>query len=302
MVGPRPCSAELPIERVPPVAVPAVDDLSDEALFAHLPAAATSARAQHDQSDWSFQVLPEGLMYKSYLAGVKEPRFAAQWVKDREGRWLWDIALGGRVGIVRHGTSDALDPQGWQIDMEGAAFPRLDLHNKMDLVACDYRFGIPFTHALGRHHYKIGYYHISSHLGDEWMIRHPEIQRINYARDSMVAGYSFYWRPELRLYAETAYAVGTGEGTEPWEFQFGVEYSPAQPTGPRPVPFMAINGHLREEVDYGGNIVVESGWQWRGQTGHLFRMGVQCNVGKSDQFEFYDQYESKVGFGIWYDY
>jgi len=241
-------------------------------------------------------------MYTSYLAGVKEPRFAAQWVSERTAGWIWDLALGGRVGIVRYGTCDPLHPQGWQVDMEGAAFPRLDFADEMGLVACDYRFGIPLTHAQGPHHYKIGYYHVSSHLGDEWMIRHPEFTRINYGRDCVVLGYSYYWTPNLRLYAETAYAFERGERAEPWEFQFGVDYSPAWPTGLRPVPFVAVNGHLREEVDFGGNVVVQSGWQWRGLSGHLLRMGMQCFVGMSDQYEFYDQYESKVGLGLWYDY
>lgn len=241
-------------------------------------------------------------MYTSYLAGVKEPRIAWQWVGERTQGELWDVALGGRVGILRWGTSDPLHPEGCQVDIEGAAFPRLDAAGEMDLVSCDYRFGIPVTHARGPHHFKTGYYHISSHLGDEWLLRYPGTRRINYVRDSLVLAYSYYWTEALRFYAETAYAFKPGEGTEPWEFQFGVDYSPAQPTGARPVPFMAINGHLRQEVDFGGNVTVESGWQWRGVTGHLLRMGMLCYVGMSDQFEFYDQYESKVGFGIWYDF
>jgi len=264
------------------------------------PPSSVASRA-HDGRTW--QVLPDGLMYKSYLAGVKEPRFASQWVNERTGGQIWDIAIGGRVGILRHGTRDPLEPEGWQVDLEGAAFPRIDVARESDLVACDYRMGIPLTHAEGPHHYKIGYYHISSHLGDEWILRYPgQLRRINYVRDSILVGYSYYWRKDFRFYGETACALGSGEGTEPWEFQFGVEYSPAKPTGLRPVPFVAVNGHLREEVDFGGNVTVQSGWQWRGATGHLLRMGMHCYVGMSDQYEFYDEYESKVGFGIWYDY
>jgi hypothetical protein len=38
---------------------------------------------------WDWQVLPDGLIYRSYLAGVKEPRFASQWVHDVRQGWLW---------------------------------------------------------------------------------------------------------------------------------------------------------------------------------------------------------------------
>jgi len=251
---------------------------------------------------WQWQILPEGLLYKSYLAGVKESRFAAQWVHERSEGWIWDIALGGRVGVVRYGTEGSIDPEGWQIDLEGAALPRLDLREERDLVACDYRFGVPLTLARGRHQTKLAYYHLSSHLGDEWMIRHPSLTRINYSRDALVLGHSVYFGPRLRVYGEAGWAFETGECTKPWEFQFGVEYSQREPGPARLTPFAAVNGHLREEVDFGGNLTVQSGWQWRGPTGRLLRVGVQYLVGMSDQYEFYDQYESKVGLGVWYDY
>ena len=56
------------------------------------------------QDAWTWQTLPDGLIYHSYLAGPKEPRFASQWVHNPHEGWLWDIALGGRVGILRYGT------------------------------------------------------------------------------------------------------------------------------------------------------------------------------------------------------
>jgi len=257
---------------------------------------------------WHWQVLPEGLIYRSYLAGAKEPRIGCQWVYDYQKRWLWDITFGGRVGILRYGNDDIIRPQGWQIDLEGAAFPRLDMQrhpnasHSNDLVACDYRAGIPVTYGCGRWQTKMGYYHISSHLGDEFMIRDPNYRRINYSRDSLMLGQSFYWTDDLRLYGEVACAINPSGGALPWEFQFGIDYSPAEPSGLKPQPFAAINAHLREDVRFGGNLVVQAGIQWRGVTGHLFRLGLHYFNGMSDQFEFFDQYESKLGFGIWYDF
>jgi hypothetical protein len=242
------------------------------------------------------------LFYKSYLAGVKEPRFGSQWVYDENLGWIWDIALGGRVGILRHGNTDLMNPHGWQLDMEGAALPRLDFGDDTELAACDYRFGIPVTYARGPHRFKTGYYHLSSHLGDELMLRHQDVPRFNFCRDAIMFGYSYYLNDDLRLYAEIDYALSNDAQAEPLELLFGVDYAPGMPTGTHPKPFIAINGHLREEVDYGGNVTVQSGLAWRGKSGHLFRVGMHCYVGMSDQYEFYDQYESKVGIGVWYDY
>ena len=252
---------------------------------------------------WCWQVLPEGLIYRSYMAGAKEPRIASQWVYDKNLEWIWDIALGGRVGILRYGNENPIFPTGFQVDIEGAALLRLDLENERDVVATDYRFGIPLTFGNARHQCKLAYYHLSSHLGDEYMIRNPGARRINYVRDAMVLGYSLYFfENHLRLYSEAAYAFHTDGGAKPWEFQFGFEYTAPEPTGWRPTPFVAVGGHIREENDYCGNVVIQSGWLWRGDCGQTFRMGMQYYSGMSDQYEFFDQYENKIGFGLWYDY
>lgn len=265
---------------------------------AYVPSAATPKC-----EPWRWQMLPTGLIYRSYLAGAKEPRFASQWVHDRKLGWIWDVALGGRVGLVRYGTSDPRWPEGWQLDIEGAGLPRLYQDGGWQVMSADFRFGVPITYGRGRYQTKFGYYHLSSHLGDEYMLLNPGSRRINYSRDVFIWGNSYYWTPDLRLYAEAGWAFFTDGGAQPWEFQLGVEYSSDRPRMPRGSPFFAINAHLREEVGFGGNMVVQTGWQWRGLvSGQLFRMGMQYFAGMSEQFEFYDQYEEKVGLALWYDY
>lgn len=252
---------------------------------------------------WAWQLLPQGLVYRPYLAGVRESRFASVWNYERRRGWMWDIALGGHAGMLRYGNLAASRPEGFQVDVEGAGFPRLDLERDLDLVASDFRFGIPLTYGRGRYQTKLAYYHLSSHLGDEWMLRSADWTRINYTRNALVWGHSYYLTDNLRIYAEAAWSFDTDGGAEPWEFQFGVDYSPAEELGTlRGAPFVALNAHLREEVDFGGNFVVQTGWQWRGTSGSLFRMGLQYFAGKSEQYEFFEQYEDKIGLGLWYDF
>ncbi len=250
---------------------------------------------------WSWQMLPDGLIYHPYLAGAKEPRLAAQWVYEREQGWFHDVVLGGQVAIARYGTTDRLRPEGWQIDFEGAVFPRIEA-GSLDVVSMDFRYGVPLSYGRGRHRSKLAFYHLSSHLADEFMLANPAAPRINYLRDALVLGHSYYPTDDLRLYAEAAYAFRVDGGAEPWEFQFGIDYSPIAPTGFRPVPFIAVNGHLREESAFGGNLVVQVGYQWRGATGNLLRIGMHYYSGKSDQYEFFNRFEDKIGLGIWYDY
>lgn len=251
---------------------------------------------------YGWQFLPQGLLYRSYLAGEKEPRFAAQWLWERDRGLVWETALGGRWGLVRHGTY-GIDGEGFQFDVEGAALARVDPEEESDLEAVDFRAGLVGTWRKGRWRYKFGYYHISSHVGDEFLIKNPTHVRLNYVRDSLLVGVMYDITDDLQIYGEFAPALNANGGAEMGEFQFGAQYSPLIPTGIRGAPFAAINGHLRQEYDYGGSVNVVAGWQWRGaRSNHLLRFGVQHYNGPSMQWSFVNRYECLTGIGIWFDY
>lgn len=251
----------------------------------------------------TWQILPTGLIYHSYLAGPKEPRFAAVFFTDSKLGWQLDYTVGGRVGLVRYGTTDNILPQGWQLDLEGAAFPRVNLDENMDLDAADYRVGLPFTYGKDRWQAKVAVYHLSAHVGDEFLIRHPSFNRRNYVRDALVAGVSWYPVNPVRLYGEIEYGFHIDGGAEPWAFQFGFEFSPRRYNGCSGDPFLAMNTHLREDVGYGGNFCLQVGWQWRGvDNQRLLRTGFHYLTGKTNQYEFLRQHEDQLGIGFWYDF
>jgi hypothetical protein len=253
-------------------------------------------RAFAQGSPWTWQLLPTGFMYKPHLADVQEFRFGTQWSHYRNAGWLWESTLGARVGILRYGTDDALMPQGWQWDFEGACYP------KLDTMGDHFRLGIPITTRQGPFELKFGYFHLSSHIGDEYLLHNWNFPRINYVRESLIFGFAMYLNSSLRLYSEAGWAFYTDGGAEPWEFKFGLDYSSPMPTGLAGSPFFALNTHLREENDYSGNFTVMTGWQWRGKTGHLFRIGMQYFNGMSEQYQFWSRFEEQIGGGLWYDY
>jgi hypothetical protein len=246
--------------------------------------------------------MPDGLIYHSYLAGIKEPRFASVWSERKELTSGWDTALGGRLGVLRYGTVNGDRIDGFQVDIAGAVFARLDPKgDSSPLIATDYRLELPITYGRGPLHVKFGYYHISSHLGDEYMLRAASFNRINYHRDALQLGVGFYCTDALRIYGEIGWALEAAEA-EPLELQFGAEYSPTY-TGFRGSPFWALNGHLREEVGFGGNFVAQAGWQWRrAAKGGVFRTGLQYYTGKNEQYEFFEESESRLGYGLWVDF
>lgn len=256
-----------------------------------------------DPNAWTWHWAPTGLIYHSYMAGVHEPHLALFTFSNLDDRFLWDATLGGRFGLVRYGNEDPIHPAGYQLDFYGAAIPRLDAGHKQDLESADYVFGFPLTFGDEQCQWKCGYTHLSSHLGDELAIRVPSTlaHRVNYVRDSFVLGTSRYPLPGCRLYAEGGWAFHTSGGAKPLEFQLGTEISEPGPTSCW-IPFVALNGRMRQEHDFGGDMTLQIGWLQRGILAQTLRLGAQYYNGKSSQFEFFKRYEQQLGLGIWYDF
>ncbi|MBI2477312.1 MAG: hypothetical protein HYV60_01270, partial [Planctomycetia bacterium] len=55
---------------------------------------------------WGLVALPEQLIYRAYLAGIKESRMGVQLINRQYDGVLLDGTLGGRFGVLRLGPSD----------------------------------------------------------------------------------------------------------------------------------------------------------------------------------------------------
>lgn len=269
LVGPRPCDCE-PKPEPPDPAAP-----------------------------WHWEGLPSGLIYRSYLAGIKEPRMYLGIVGVENDAWFVDMTVGGRVGLVRYGNGSDVAPEGFQLDVETAGMGRLDVREDVDLRSVDMRLGGVLSHKIGDARVKLGYYHLSSHVGDEFLIQNPGFERINYSREALVLGLCYFITPAVMPYVEVEWATRVDGGSEPWELQLGVDVSPA---GGGWAPFAAVNGYLRQEVDFSGNFVAQAGVQYRRALGQRIRAGLQYATGRSSQFSFFRVPETQVAFAIWYDF
>jgi len=250
---------------------------------------------------WTWKFLPQGFLYHTYLASEAEPRLATQLFYERNQGLFLDSFIGGRIGFVRFGRQDS--PEGFQLDLLGGANLRQDPTPDWDVDSVQFRYDIPLTYRKGPHAWKFGFYHISAHLGDEFLLKNPGYNRLNWLRDTLYLGYSYFPIPELRLYGEAGWAFNS-DVSEPWEFQFGFDYAPVYPTGIYGAPFIAMNGHLHQELNYGGSFNVQFGWAWRGEglSAGLLRTGPYYYDGGSPQYSFYATHEQQFGWGLWYDF
>lgn len=279
---------------------------TEQAFYpAMTPDAVFSEYPQTHEQHLCWQLLPNGLLYKTYVAGEKEARMQlVSFYDTKSKRKIWEAVLGGRAGLIRLSDPSVSNSDAFQLDLEGAVFARVlpDEVSAM-LEGSDYRVGLYGTWKFDRLSYRAGYYHISSHVGDEYLIANPLFNRINYVRDSLLLGTAYELNDVSRIYGEIGYALGIEGGARPLEFQFGAEYTPLPTTQFTGAPFAAVNTHLREDFDFNGGVNVVAGWGWQGEhSKRRLRLGLNYYNGPSLQYEFFDRWENLVGGGIWLDY
>jgi hypothetical protein len=270
-----------------------------------MPETVFSEHPQSCEQHLCWQLLPNGLLYKTYLAGEKEPRMQfVSYYDTKSKRKIWEAVLGGRAGLIRLSDPSISNSDAFQLDLEGAVFARVlpDEPSAM-LEGSDYRVGLYGTWKFDRISYRAGYYHISAHVGDEYLIANPLFNRINYVRDSALFGTAYDLNEVSRIYGEIGYSLGVEGGAKPLEFQFGGEFTPLPATQFTGAPFAAVNTHLREDFNFNGGVNVVAGWGWQGEhSKRRLRLGLNYYNGPSLQYEFFDRWENLVGGGIWLDY
>lgn len=147
--------------------------------------------------------LPEDpMLFKPLIADPREVDYSVGWrfndkalVKD-----VIDVSFGDIITFYRwcdvgpwHGQLD--------ISLEGGLWAVFDpLTESAPLMNADYYVGIPVTYAFGPWAFRIRGYHISSHIGDEFLINHPHFKRKNPSAEYLDFYVSNYINDDIRLY------------------------------------------------------------------------------------------------------
>ena len=274
------------------------------AAWAWVTCAGVGPAQEAGAESYRIRLLPASTLFKEFVAGVKPARMGGEFLTvdgGLTGDATMDGTLGARVGLVRFGQAGP-DGDGWQLDVAAAAFPRLNLSSNWDVDATDFRFGVPLSYRRGGTAVSVGYDHISTHVGDEFLTKHADFRRPNYSRDQLLVGVRRAVTDDWQVYGEAGYAFVRDGGAEPWVFQAGTEFfRPLSPAAGGPVA--AANVQLREEFDWGGRFKAVAGWQWRNpETGRLFRVAGVADAGKSRYYEFGGEDATSAGAGFFYDF
>lgn len=148
--------------------------------------------------------LPEDpVLFRPLMADPRQITYSAGWRFNDQAleKNVIDVSFGDSVPFYRWLHVGPWDGQ-LQIDLEGALWAVFDpLHDSSPLINADYYGGIPITYAAGDWSFRLRAYHISCHIGDEYLLNHPTFERRNPSAEFVDFYASWDYTDELRFYA-----------------------------------------------------------------------------------------------------
>lgn len=237
------------------------------------------------------------LLYDPYLAAPRQSRTAVKVLVPMgdDGHPRVENTLGLNRSLVRWTSEDAPDA-GTEVQFEGAVFARFDLHNHYDMDASDWRFGLPLVHRNGDLAWKLHLYHVTSHLGDEYIARTGASQ-VKYHLEEAAAGLSWDASGGSRVYGEAGAALYASRPTGNGRVQAGWEWVGRKGSSGLS-PYLAVDLGARNEQDWTPGATVAAGVAY----GRNMRFGLEYFRGRDPQTQFMKERFAYAAVVLSFDY
>jgi hypothetical protein len=209
--------------------------------------------------------------------------------------WNGDVQIGIEAGI-------------WTVFNMDPGSP--NIAGGTELVNTDYYVGIPITYSRDKWSFRLRGYHISGHLGDEYMVNHPSVKRLNPSIEAIDFYTSYQATDAIRLYVGPGAYVHS-DPTFKWKplyIQYGTE---ARFAGHK-FYYHKLHGncffamHVRnlEQLHYNFDVTIRSGYELSKLQGigRKFRAWVGYHHGYSLEGQFakertrYFEFDLNYGF------
>jgi hypothetical protein len=244
------------------------------------------------------RLLPEEELFAPFIADPRQARFSMSYQRYDTPSDTFNaasVAFGEyfplATGIVRDiGVS--------QIGIQGAVFALFNLDApSSDLVNADYWIGLPLSYRDGPRSYRVRIFHQSSHLGDEFLLGNPGIDRVNLSYEAVDAAASYEWE-RWRVYLNAGYIFHSEPDLEPGIAQAGVEYLRPQAAGE--LDFVAaVDVRASQELDWRSSIAWQAGFELKSSTARRARLMFEHFQGHSPNGQFYQERLRYSGLGLY---
>lgn len=231
-------------------------------------------------------------------------RFNDKVVGNRVGATIF----GGDFVILRifdlsrfHGDLD--------IGLQGGVFSVFDLdHPDACMVNSDFFIASVFGFAVDRWSYRLRLWHLSSHLGDEFLLAHPNFPRFNLSDEGVDFFVSLRYNEQIRVYGGLGYIISRDLSfpEKPLYVEAGAEIRPfgLRDDNVHAQPIFAMHFRFWEEQNFGIDQTYILGMEWSKfrDIGRKIRAFVEYHQGFSKEGQFVREPCNYYGFRITYGF
>ena len=225
-----------------------------------------------------------------------------------------DITLGDDFPIYR--WLDVMYGGDLQVGIEAAVWPVFNMDPNpnpaggTELVNTDFYFGIPIAYARDRWSFRLRGYHVSSHLGDEFLVNNPGFVRLNPSNEAVDFFASYQASEGIRLYVGPG-AIVHSDPTFRWKpmyIEYGTECrflgSKFKKQMLYGTVFITLHWRNMQELDWNFDGTYRAGYEFSKLQGigRKFRFYIEYHHGYSYEGQFskmrdtYMQYNFSYGF------
>ncbi len=254
--------------------------------------------------------LPSGHLFRALIADPRWPHFAGSYryyPSTPGSTQAVAVSFGETIPLYRSNIGEKGEWGQWEAGVQGGVFSIFDLDSQsFDLINTDflvagfvgYRFGD--VSALGR------FFHQSSHLGDELLLRASRPNRVNLSYEGLDAKFSYDLPLGFRAYAGGGYLVDVdpsnlGRGL----VQVGAEFrSPWTLWQGRLRPIAGIDVQSHEENDWDADLSLRFGLQFENVSvlSRNLQILVEYYRGRSFEGQFFKEAVEYLGIGAHFNF
>ena len=244
--------------------------------------------------------LPPYEIFEPLLADPRQPQFSMRYQRYHSAVDSFNAAMVSFGEYFGFASGLWRDASVSQIGLQGAVFGLFNLDTpSSDLVNADYWIGIPLSYRNGPWSYLARIYHQSSHLGDEFLLGNPGINRINLSYEDAELLVSLDLN-SLRLYGGGGYIFHSEPKLAPWHAQGGVEGRKENVIGNLDL-VAAADLQAHEERDWHWNRAYQLGLAFNRRGDREVRLMLEHFRGFSPNGQFYRERLRYTGLGLFFD-
>jgi hypothetical protein len=178
----------------------------------------------------------------------------------------------------------------------------------LSLVNADYFVGLPLTYIHDRFSAKLRIFHESSHLGDEFILEHPEVKRLNPSMEVIDFAIAYDLLPSLTVFGGYSKVLRSDKSykVRPNNFYYGFNYYfdalQAHICNIKATPYFAAFFTQHQNHNWKIDTSLALGYEWDSSFCHKLRLYLEGHNGFSEEGQFSKQRTKYLQIKLLYGY